>query len=116
MSNIKSLAEDLIQLTNKSHKLDEAIHLLKSTENTLAEDIIALRDGAKLECNVDIKKIRHLLEDIISSRHSASDELSNAFNHVEEAQSCIGYMEDEITSLEDYINELRWVKVEDKEE
>ena len=27
MSNIKSLAEELIQLTNKSHKLDEAIHI-----------------------------------------------------------------------------------------
>ena len=29
MSNIKNIAEELIQLTNKSHKLDEAIHLLK---------------------------------------------------------------------------------------
>ena len=80
MSNIKSLAEELIQLTNKSHKLDEAIHLLKSTENTLADDILALIEGAKLECKVDIKKINHYLEEIDNCRYTIEEDISRRNN------------------------------------
>ena len=116
MSNIKSLAEELILLTNKSHKLDEAIHLLKSTENTLADDILALIEGAKLECKVDIKKINEYLDEIDNYRYSAEDDISRSQGSIDDASSSIGYMEDEINGLKDYLSDLKWDKVEEKEE
>ena len=123
MSNIKSLAEELIQLTNKSHKLDEAIHLLKSTENTLADDIKALLEGAKLECKVDIKKINEYIEEIDNCRYSTEDEISRAQCAADDARSSVSYMEDEINGLKRYLEELKWDKkeaevsfIEDKEE
>ena len=116
MSNIKNIAEDLLQLTNKSHKLDEVIHLLKSTENTLAEDILALIKGAKLECKVDIKKINNYLENIDSYRYGAEDDISACQSRIEDACSSIQYMEDEINGLRDYLSDLKWEKVEEKEE
>ena len=116
MSNIKSLAEELIQLTNKSHKLDEAIHLLKSTENTLADDILALIEGAKLECKVDIKKINEYLEEIDNYRYNADDEISSCYSYIEDAQRSLGDMECKIDNLKCYLEELKWDKVEDKKE
>ena len=116
MSNVKSLAEELIQLTNKSHKLDEAIHLLKSTENTLADDILALIEGAKLECKVDIKKINTYLEEIDSCRYNVEEDISRSQGSIDDAHSSIGYMEDEINGLRNYISDLKWDRVEDKEE
>ena len=116
MSNIKSLAEELIQLTNKSHKLDEAIHLLKSTENTLADDILALIEGAKLECKVDIKKINEYLEEIDSYRYSAEEDISRSQSSIDDASNSICYMEDEINGLRNYISDLKGDKVEKKEE
>ena len=116
MSNVKSLAEELIQLTNKSHKLDEAIHLLKSTENTLADDILALVKGAKLECKVDIKKILGYVEEIDNYRYSADDDISRAQNAIDDVNNSICYMEDEINGLKNYISDLKWDRVEDKEE
>ena len=116
MSNIKSLAEELILLTNKSHKLDEVIHLLKSTENTLAEDILALIKGAKLECKVDIKKINTYLENIDSYRYGAEDDISACQSRIEDACSSIQYMEDEINGLRDYLSDLKWEKKEEDKE
>ncbi|QDP49179.1 MAG: hypothetical protein Unbinned2990contig1002_26 [Prokaryotic dsDNA virus sp.] len=115
MSNIKSLGEELLHLTSKSHKLDEAIHLLKSTENTLADDIKALIEGAKLECVVDVKKIMNYVQEIDSYRYNAEEELSSCHSYIDDAQSSIGYMEDEINSLRRYLEELKWEKEEDKE-
>ncbi len=116
MSNIKSLAEELIQLTNKSHKLDEAIHLLKSTENTLADDIKALLEGAKLECKVDIKKINIYLEEIDNYRYSAEEDISRSQSSIDDASNSICYMEDEINGLRNYLSDLKWDKEEVKEE
>jgi archaellum component FlaC len=116
MSNIKNIAEDLLQLTNKSHKLDEVIHLLKSTENTLAEDILALIEGAKLECKVDIKKINTYLEEIDNLRYSAEDEISSCQRNIEDACSSIQYMEDEINGLRNYLSDLKWEKKEEDKE
>ena len=116
MSNVKSIAEELIKLTNRSHKLDEAIHLLKSTENTLAEDILALIEGAKLECKVDIKKINTYLEEIDNYRYSAEEDISRSQSSIEDACSSIQYMEDEINGLRNYLSDLKWeIKEEDKE-
>jgi len=115
MSNIKSLGEELLHLTSKSNKLDEAIHLLKSSENTLVDDVKALIEGAKLECKVDIKKIMDYVEEIDNYRYSAEDELSNCNRYIEDAQSSIGYMEDEISHLKNYLHDLKWEKEEDKE-
>ena len=116
MSNVKSIAEELIKLTNRSHKLDEAIHLLKSTENTLAEDILALIEGAKLECKVDINKINGYLEEIDNYRYDADDNISSAQGYLDDAKSSTSYMEDEINSLRNYLSDLKWEKVEEKEE
>ena len=115
MSNVKSLAEDIIQLTNSSHKLDEVIHLLKSSENTLVDDVKALIEGAKLECVVDVKRIMNYLEEIDNYRYSAEDELSSCHSYIDDAQSSIGYLQDEINSLRRYLEELKWEKEEDKE-
>ena len=116
MSNVKSIAEELIKLTNKSHKLDEVIHLLKSTENTLAEDVLALIEGAKLECKVDIKKINIYLEEIDNYRYDTEDNISACQNYIDDAHSSIGCMEDEINGLRNYLSDLKWDKVEDKKE
>ena len=123
MSNIKSIAEELLQLTNKSHKLDEAIHLLKSTENTLADDIKALLEGAKLECIVDREKVFGYLDEIDNYRYSAQDEIHSAEGAIDDARSSVSYMEDEINGLKRYLEELKWDKkeaevsfIEDKEE
>ena len=116
MSNIKNIAEDLLQLTNKSHKLDEVIHLLKSTENTLADDVLALIKGAKLECIVDREKVIEYIDEIDNYRCSAEDEIGSISNYVDDARSSIQYMEDEINGLKRYLEELNWSKVEDKEE
>ena len=115
MSNIKNIAEELLQLTNKSHKLDEAIHLLKSTENTLADDIKALIEGAKLECKVDKKKLMQYVEDIDNSRYSAEDEISSCYSLIDDAQRSLGNMEDDISNLRRYLEELSWEKSEEKE-
>lgn len=115
MSNVKNIAEELIQLTNKSHKLDEAIHLLKSTENTLADDILALINGAKLECKVDVKKVMHYIEEIDNYRYSVEEDISRSQSSIDDANSSIGYMEDEINALRNYLEELKWEKEEDKE-
>tara|TARA_Y100001938_G_C8084948_1_gene431386 strand:+ start:1906 stop:2253 length:348 start_codon:yes stop_codon:yes gene_type:complete len=115
MSNLKSLGEELLHLTSKSHKLDEAIHLLKSSENTLVDDVKALIEGAKLECVVDVKKIMHYLEEIDNYRYSAEDELSSCASYIDDAQSSIGYMQDEINRLKRYLEDLEWEKKEDKE-
>ena len=114
MSNIKSIAEELIKLTNRSYKLDEAIHLLKSTENTLADDIIALLEGAKLECVVDKEKVFGYLNEIDSYRWNLEDEISSAQSSIDDASSSIGYLEDEINGLRRYLEELKWEKKEDK--
>ena len=116
MSNIKNIAEDLLQLTNKSHKLDEVIHLLKSTENTLAEDILALIEGAKLECKVDINKINGYLEEIDNYRYDAEDNVASAESSAEDARYSVRSMEDEINGLRNYLSDLKWeIKEEDKE-
>lgn len=114
MSNIKSLGEELLHLTSKSHKLDEAIHLLKSTENTLADDITALIKGAKLECIVDKEKVFAYLDEIDSYRWNLEDEISSAQSSIDDASSSIGYLEDEINALRRYLEELKWEKKEDK--
>ena len=116
MSNVKSIAEELIKLTNRSYKLDEAIHLLKSTENTLVDDIRVLIDGAKLECIVDREKVIEYIDEIDNYRCSAEDEIGSISNYVDDARSSIQYMEDEINGLKRYLEELNWSKVEDKEE
>jgi chromosome segregation ATPase len=116
MSNIKSLGEELLHLTSKSHKLDEAIHLLKSSENTLADDILVLINGAKLECVVDKEKVFEHLDSIDSYRWNLEDEISSAQSSIDDASSSIGYLEDEINALRRYLEELKWKKVEDKKE
>ena len=114
MSNIKSLGEEMLHLLAKSNKLDEAIHLLKSTENTLVDDIRVLIDGAKLECIVDREKVIEYIDEIDNYRCSAEDEIGSISNYVDEARSSIQYMEDEINGLKRYLEELNWSKVEDK--
>ena len=116
MSSLKSIAEELIQLTNKSHKLDEVIHLLKSTENTLADDVLALIKGAKLECIVDREKVFGYIDEIDNCRYSAEEDISSAFSRIDDAQSSIGYMEDEINGLKRYLEELKWEKKEEDKE
>ena len=123
MSNIKNLAEDIIQLNNKSSLLDDIVsmmnHIMKSTENTLKEDIIKITDGAKLECEVDLEKIMGIVEEISSYKYSMEDELSNARGSLEDAESSCGYLEDEVNGLRRYLVELphkvKEDKVEDKE-
>ena len=123
MSNIKNLAEDIIQLNNKSSLLDDIVsmmnHIMKSTENTLKEDIIKITDGAKLECEVDLEKIMGIVEEISSYKYSMEDELSSARGYIEEAESSCAYLEDEVNALRSYLEELphkvKEDKVEDKE-
>ena len=115
MSNLKSLAEDMIQLTNSSNRLDEVIHILKSSENTLVDDVKALIEGAKLECVVDVKKIMNYLEEIDNYRYSVEDEISTCYSYIDDAQSSIGHMQDEINRLRRYLEDLKWEKKEDKE-
>lgn len=114
MSNIKSLGEELLHLTSKSHKLDEAIHLLKSSENTLVDDVKALIKGAKLECVVDKEKVFGYLDEIDSYRWNAEDEISSAHSSIDDARSSISYLEDEINALRRYLEGLKWEKKEDK--
>jgi peptidoglycan hydrolase CwlO-like protein len=114
MSNLKSLAEDMIQLTNSSNRLDEVIHLLKSSENTLVDDVKALIEGAKLECVIDKEKVFGYLDEIDSYRWNAEDEISSAHSSIDDATSSIGYLEDEINALRRYLEELKWEKKEDK--
>ena len=116
MSNIKSLAEDIILLTNRSSQFEELVALLNSTDNTIKDDIVKLIEGAKLECKVDIKKINTYLEEIDNYRYSAEDDISRSQGSIDDASSSIGYMEDEINGLKDYLSDLKWDKVEEKEE
>ena len=120
MSNIKNIAEDIIQLTNKSNLLDDVVsmmnHIMKSTENTLKDDILKITDGAKLECKVDTKKILEFVEEIGNYRYSAEDEISSAQGKIEDASSSISYMEDEINALHSYLEELSNELIEDKSE
>ena len=115
MSNVKSLAEDIIQLTNSSHRLDEVIHLLKSSENTLVDDVKALIEGAKLECVVDKEKVFGYLDEIDNNRSGAEDDISTAYQYLDDARSAMGYLEDEVNGLRRYLEELKWEKKEDKE-
>ena len=123
MSNIKNIAEDILQLTNKSNLLDDVVsmmnHIMKSTENTLKDDIIKITDGAKIECEVDLEKIEEIIEEISSYQSSMEDELSNAKSSLEDAESSCGYLGDEVNGLRRYLEELphkvKEDKVEDKE-
>ena len=116
MSNVKNIAEELLQLTNKGYKLDEAIHVLSSTENTLVDDIKALKEGAKLECKVDVEKIKEILQEIDDYCYQAKDDIDTASRQVEEALSSMGYVEDEVNRLSRYLEDIEWEKKEDKEE
>ena len=120
MSNIKNLAEDIIQLNNKSNLLDDVVsmmnHIMKSTENNLKDDILKITDGAKLECKVDTKKILEYVEEIGNYRYRAEDEISSAQGYIEDASSSICNMEDEINALHRYLEELSHEIKEDKAE
>ena len=116
MSNIKTIAEDILLLSSRSSQFEELVELLESSDNTIKDDIVKLIEGAKLECKVDIKKINEYLEEIDSYRYSASDDVSSAYGYLDDATSSIGYMEDEINGLRRYLEELKWSKVEDKKE
>ena len=72
-------------------------------------------EGAKLECKVDINKINRYLEEIDNYRYSAEDEISSCHSYIDDAQSSIGYMQDEINGLKRYLEGLEWEKKEDKE-
>ena len=105
MSNIKNIAEDIIQLTNKSNLLDDIVnmmnHIMKSTENTLKDDILKITDGAKLECEVDLEKIMGIVEEISSYKYSMEDELSSARGYIEEAEQTGWYSCPILLQLED---------------
>ena len=116
MSNVKNIAEELLQLTNKGYKLDEAIHLLSSTENTLVDDIKALKEGAKLECKVDVEKIKEILQEIDDYCYQAKDDIDTASRQLEDTSSSLGYLEDEINRLNRYLERIEWEKEGDKEE
>ena len=120
MSNIKNLAEDIIQLNNKSSLLDDIVnmmnHIMKSTENTLKDDILKITDGAKLECEIDLEKIMGIVEEISSYKYSMEDDLSNARSSLEDAESSCGYLEDEVNELRRYLEELPHKVKEGKEE
>ena len=113
MSNVKSLAEDIIQLANSSNRLDEVIHLLKSSENTLVDDVKALLEGAKLECKVDVKNILRYIEEIDNCAYSAEDDISSVHSYIDDAIRTIGSLQDEINGLRRYIEELSWEKEEE---
>ena len=119
MSNIKNIAEDILQLSNKSNLLDDIVnmmnHIMKSTENTIKDDIIKITDGAKIECEIDLEKIDGIVEEISSYHYSIQDDLSSARGHLEEAEASCGYLEDEINGLRSYLEELPHELKEDKE-
>ena len=116
MSNIKSLAEEIIQLTNRSNQFEELVTLLKSSDNTIKDDIEKLIDGAKLECKVDINKIKEYSDEIESYRCSVEDDVSSAYGSLDDATSSLGYLSDEICGLSGYLDDLTHELKEDKKE
>ena len=116
-NNVQELAEALLKQVSTSQSYTELVSLMKSSNNTLKEDIEKLREGAKLECKVDVKKMHGLAEELESSLEGADDELSSVLAYIEEAQTSIGQAKDYAYDILNYLDGLEYeAKEEDTKE
>lgn len=114
--SMKEFAEALLKASATEQNYEELVRKMNSTNNTLKEDIDKLREGAKLECKVDVDKIAKMVDEISGYRYSVEDELSSARGYIEDAESSCSYLEDEVNSLLSYLEELTHELPEEKEE
>ena len=86
----KQLAEKLLKLHNSTEVLNRVVMKMKSSENTIVEDIEKLVDGAKLEPQFDINKMSEIANYLQSDISSAEDYVDSAKSCLDDAEHCIG--------------------------
>ena len=80
----KQLAEMLMKLNNSTEVLSRVVMKMKSSENTVVEDIEKLIDGAKLEPQFDIVKMSDLANDLRSDVAAAEDYADSARGNLDD--------------------------------
>ena len=112
--NMKEFAEALLKSSATEQNYQEIVSKMKSTNNTLSDDIDKLRDGAKLECKVDINKIIDGLNSIGNYVDSSETELSNVKTYIEDVEESLSYLQDATEDLRVYLDELTYEVKEEK--
>jgi hypothetical protein len=107
----KQLAEMLMKLNNSTEVLSRVVMKMKSSENTVVEDIEKLIDGAKLEPQFDIVKMSDLANDLRSDVAAAEDYADSARGNLDDIDSCVSgalsYTEDLCSMIDDIKYELK---------
>ena len=107
----KQLAEKLLKLHNSTQVLEEVISVLQSSENTVKEDVIALKRGAILEPQFDIDKMAELANDLRSDILNAEDYADSARGCLDDIDSCVSgassYADDLCSLIDDVKYELK---------
>ena len=101
----KLLAEMLMRLNNSTEVLKEIISVLQSSENTVKEDVIALKRGARLEPQFDIDKMSDMANDLRSDISGAEDYVDSARGNLDDVDSCVSgalnYADDLCSMIDD---------------
>ena len=107
----KQLAEKLLKLHNSTQVLEEVISVLQSSENTVKEDVIALKRGAILEPQFDIDKMSDMANDLRSDILNAEDYADSARGCIDDIESCVSgalsYADDLCSMIDDVKYELK---------
>ena len=112
----KQLAEKLIQLHNSTEVLNQIISVLKSSENTIKEDVIALHRGARLEPQFDIDKMSDLANDMRSDIANAEDYVGSARECIDDIDSCVSGALSYADGLCDMIDNVKYELKKDDED
>ena len=81
----KQLADKLIQLHNSTQILNDVISVLKSSENTVKDDIITLVNGARLDPQFDYDSMLALVDEVVSDSYSAEEYAKESLDTIENA-------------------------------
>jgi hypothetical protein len=107
----KQLAEKLIKLHNSTEILNEIVSVLQSSENTVKEDVIALKRGAILEPQFDIDKMSDMANDLRSDISNAEEYADSARGCLDDIDSCVSgalsYADDLCSMMDDVKYELK---------
>tara|TARA_R110002110_G_scaffold18753_2_gene78505 strand:+ start:2299 stop:2667 length:369 start_codon:yes stop_codon:yes gene_type:complete len=102
MINLKEVAETLLQIVNNEEQLKSVVELMKSTNNTVKDDIAKLREGAKLKPKFDLDRMFEYADDICNDLSRAQDYCIDAEEAALSARGClddIDYNADELRNI-----------------
>ena len=106
MINLKEVAETLLQIVNNEEQLKSVVELMKSTNNTVKDDIAKLREGAKLKPKFDLDKMFDHADEICQDISRAQDYCNDAENAASDARGALDdadYNANELRNMVEYV-------------